>query len=669
MLVLAAQPLLAQQKPPLLPEETVAAIAGELSGETAKRNLEHISRLHRTRGSKQFRMAAEHIAAQLRGYGITDVKIEDLPADGKIFYGTQRSRPAWDAEFAELWELKLERRTAPCGASEEQWVRQARIASWEAEPITLAQDSESGEATTELIDVGAGTREADYTGKNVRGKLVLVSAQPGAAAELAVGKFGAAGIVSYAQNQQQAWYGDDKDLVRWGHLETFSSVKTFAFMISPRQAETYRQRLASGARVMLEAKVKAGQRASSYDIVSATIPGADEKLRADEIVFTCHLDHPRPGANDNASGCVTILEVARTLQKLISEKRIPRPLRTIRFLWPPEIEGSIAYLNARPEIAARFKANIHMDMVGGGPETKSMFHVRRGPASVPSFVNDVAEAFAGFANEQTEEFAKTGRATFPLVAPTGGKEPLRAELALFDMGSDHQVFAEGSWRIPTIYMNDWPDRYIHTSKDTPDKIDPTKLKRAGFIGAASAYFLAAMQPRDISALRGVITSAQTRRQLRWSLRPTEPETRDALVRVAFRSNYDRHVSDSIAVFTGSPPRGRVDLTFPERTQEPGMDIVFERTHAAKGPMSGFGYEYLPDKLGAEKARALRLPRHQGAWGDGGEYAYEALNFVDGQRDAGAIRDCLTAAYGPVPFEIVLEYLRAVESIGVLREKK
>jgi hypothetical protein len=40
------------QKPPLLAEKEVAAIAGEISGETAKRNLEGIARFHRQRGSK-----------------------------------------------------------------------------------------------------------------------------------------------------------------------------------------------------------------------------------------------------------------------------------------------------------------------------------------------------------------------------------------------------------------------------------------------------------------------------------------------------------------------------------------------------------------------------------------------------------------------------------------
>src|SRR5881397_1097334 len=93
------------QKPPLLAEKDVAALVNEISGETAKRNLEGIARFHRQRGSKGFHAAAELVDERLRAYGLSDVAILQFPADGKIFYGTQRSRSAWDAESGELIDL------------------------------------------------------------------------------------------------------------------------------------------------------------------------------------------------------------------------------------------------------------------------------------------------------------------------------------------------------------------------------------------------------------------------------------------------------------------------------------------------------------------------------------------------------------------------------------
>jgi aminopeptidase YwaD len=518
------------QKPPLLPEKDVAALAQELSGETAKRNLEGIARFHRQRGSQGFHSAAELVAERARTYGLSDVAILQFSADGKISYGTQRSRPAWDAEFAELWELKEgvrwlkdaiiledqkvgnEIKTVGRWADSDtkakpDWAPAAKIASYEAEPVVLAEDSESADVTAELIDVGEGTKESDYAGKNVKGKIVLARAQPGAVQDLAVGKFAAAGIVSYAQNQKTAWWGEDENLIRWGHLETFSPNKTFGFMVSLKTARAMRERLAKGEQIRLHAIVKAAQHAGNYEVVTATIPGADPKLKDEEIAFSCHLDHQRPGANDNASGCVTILEVARTLQKLISAGKLARPGRTLRFIWPPEIEGTITLLNAKPEFAQRIKAVVHMDMVGGGPVTKAVFHVTRGPMSLPSFVHDVAWAFAEFVNEQSYKFTATGNAEYPFIAPEGGKEPLQAQDSAYTMGSDHDVYQDSSFNIPAIYLNDWPDRYIHTNFDTAANIDTTKLKRAAFIGAASGYFLAQMNDHD---MQGALELLQTR---------------------------------------------------------------------------------------------------------------------------------------------------------------
>lgn len=657
----------------LLPEYVVAALSQELSGETAKSNLEYIARHHRMRGSRGFRFAAEHIVRQLSEYGIADARIEQFPADGKILYGTQRSRPPWDAEFAELWEL----RETNAG-----WTRHTRLASWEAMPVTLAQDSESGETTAELVDVGSGTSERDYAGKDVRGKIVLASAQPGLVARLAVERLGAAGIISYAQNQRTAWWGENENLVRWGHLDTFARKPTFAFMISPRQARNFQERQVGGEKIRLHATVRAGKHPGFYDVVTATIPGADPSLRGEEIAFSCHLDHQRPGANDNASGSVAILEVARAFSKLIREGRIPRPARTIRFIWPPEIEGTIALLNARPELASRIKAVIHMDMVGGAPETKAIFHVTRGPASLPSFVNDVAEHFGAFVNEQSSQFAKGARVTYPMFALEGGKEALQAEMAEFSMGSDHQVYSDSSFGIPAIYLNDWPDRYIHTNFDTPANVDPTKLKRAAFIGAASAYFLANLKPEDASSILRLLQSHSLRRTSTTVARRAALPAEEAANLTRFHLWHERALVDSMERFFRTPERTRIDaLAFltnmekllgeikPSAPPQGDGRLVFRRNPTVKGPMSAFGYDYFTDHYGAERERTIRLLQYQGLRGAGGEYAYEVLNLVNGRRTTMDIREAVSATYGPIPLEVVVEYLRALESIRVIEALK
>jgi len=686
------------QKPPLLPEKEVAALGNELSGETAKRNLEGIARFHRQRGSKGFHEAAELVADRLRTYGFSDVAILQFPADGKIFYGTQRSRPAWDAEFAELWESS--------GSA------QIKLASYEADPVVLAEDSESADVTAELVDVGGGAKESDYASKDVRGKLVLVSAQPGAVQDLVIGKFGAAGIISYAQNQPTAWSRENQDAIRWGHLETFSPNKAFAFMVSLKTAQGFQQRLAKGEKIVLRAVVKAGQHPANYEVVTATIPGVAAKLKDEEIAFSCHLDHQRPGANDNASGCSAILEIARTLQKLINEKQLAPPARTFRFIFPPEIEGNMALITGRAEFIAgldpvngegrvisgaekihtpmymplefpkRIKAVIHMDMVGGGPETKAVFHVTRGPMSLPSFVHHVAWAFADWLNDQSYQFAATGKAAYPMIAAEGGKEPLRAEYSAFTMGSDHDVYQDSSFGIPAIYMNDWPDRFIHTNFDSAANIDPSKLKRAAFIGAASGYFLAMMNDSNLPSvfrllqlhtLRVADGISQKRAQIADQCDGGELER--------FEEQNVRALVESVVHFgldsKGDrwPMLGKIGANIANNTEGVclrtllivGGNAIFRRKLAPKGPLTVFGYDYFAEHAKSPGITTPKLLSYEGLWGSGEEYAYEVLNFADGNRNAQQIRDSVSAEYGPVPIELVLEYLQALEKIGLVEK--
>jgi aminopeptidase YwaD len=655
------------QRPPLLPEKDVSAIGQEISGETAKRNLEGIARFHRQRGSTGFHAAAQLVAEQLKAYGLSDVAILKFPADGKIFYGTQRSRPAWDAEFAELWEMNN------AGA--------LKLASFEAEPVVLAEDSESADVTADLVDVGEGTKESDYAGKDVKGKIVLASAQPGAVEDLAVGKFGVAGIVSYAQNQKTAWSGENQDAIRWGHLETFSANKTFGFMVSLKTAREMKEQLTKGEGVRLHAVVKAGQHPGYYEVVTATIPGRDARLKEEEIVFSCHLDHQRPGANDNASGCATILEVARTLQKLVNEEKLVKPARTIRFVFPPEIEGTLALLNGKPELAKRIKAAIHMDMVGGGPGTKAVFHVTRGPMSLPSFVPDIGWAFAEWVNEESYEYAATGTAAYPLASAEGGKEPLRAEYSAYSMGSDHDVYQDSSFAIPAIYLNDWPDRSIHTNFDAAAKIDPTKLKRAGFIGASSGYFLAQL---NLDTAKGAFRAMASGRLLRANfsgLRAVElPESESSnVIQQYLNSESERFQSiQHMVPQSVTPSEFTLQRYFPINTLaervEPAKPaagdglLIFRRNGQPKGPLTAFGYDYFkPEWAKRGQATMPKLVEYQGLWGGGEEYAYEVLNFADGKRNAQQIRDAVSAEYGPVPLNLVVEYLKALKEIAVVAE--
>lgn len=631
------------EPPPLLKTADAQAIAALVSGGAAKQTVQELSLNHRMRGSEGYRRAAELIRSRLEEYGLAEASIIALPADGTIFYGTQRSRPAWNGEFAELWEQRQE---------SGRWIDAERIASWEDQPITLAQDSVNGSANTSLIDVGTGTSDRDYAGKDVRGKLVMTSSQPEDVAKLAITKYGAAGIVSWAQNQKQAWWGEDESLIRWGHLDTWKD-PTFAFMVSPARAHSWQERLAKGETVRLRAIVKAGRSPGQYLIPTAVIPGRD---RTREFVYSCHLDHPSPGANDNASGCAGILEVARSLNRLVKEGRLPRPERTLRFIWPCEVECTISLLNARPEFAERTLATIHLDMIGGRTETtKGILRVEGSPPSSPSFVDDVAFALTRWVNRQTFGFADSGSGDWPLVDPDGGKEALQAKVGGFSEGSDHEVWAEGSWRTPIIYVSDWPDRYIHTNRDVPENLDATKMKRAIFIAAASGWYLANLTQQDVPALTRAMSSESLERRAA-ALR----DPRQGALEYAERA--DTTEAASLARF-GLDARAQSAGSAPAHIG----GVVYRRKSEPKGPMNGFGYSWLDDQLEKSKLPRPKLLDRQGPR-DGPAFAYETLNLVDGNRSVQDIGNQLAATVGPVPITEVADFLATLQRVGLLETR-
>ncbi|MEO7039687.1 MAG: M28 family peptidase [Gemmatimonadaceae bacterium] len=651
--------------PPLIPDSVGAALANELSGSLAKRNIEYLARLHRIPASNAFRTAADFVAERARAYGLEEVKIHEIPADGYTMYGTQKARVGWDPQFAELWEMHA-------GAAP------TRAASFEDEPVVLADYSDSADVTAELVDVGEGGSDRDYAGKDVRGKLVLFSGPLTDAAPLAIDTYGAKGMLSDMPNQVTAWWKEDQKLIRWGHLDAFESRHTFAFMLSQKQAHAYSARLASGEHITMHAIVRAARHPSMYNIVTALIPGSD--LRSEEIVFSCHLDHQRPGANDNASGCATNLEVARTISKLIADGKIARPARSLRFVWPCENECTMALFNAEPAMRAHFKAVVHMDMVGGSQATKAVFHVSVSPLSLPTFVNDVGHAFGAFVSNESYAYAAGNGGKYPLVSIEGGKEPLQADLAEWAMGSDNELYTEGSYRIPSIYLNDWPDIYIHTNHDLPANMDATKLQRAAFIGAASALFLANMNSSDVAALwRTMQSSAMHRtalmleRRARLSAPEAASYTREYLAS-------ERAAFESISGFAAIPDsvRRNAEAFLARLAQLVGADSapaaahaddtpIYARNPAVSGPTIVVGYDYLIEHLHGQPPPALLT--FDGARGTGADYAYEVLNFVDGKRSALRIRDMVSAEFGPVDIELVAGYLRALEVAGMVKTAK
>src|SRR5689334_1208028 len=177
-------------KTPLLADREVTALAAEINGLIAKDTVTELARDHRVQASSGYSRAAEFVAAKAKEYGLEQVQVEHFAADGKKSYYTLKSTPGWEASAAQLWE------TEP---------RRVKVADYDEMRVALADYSQSADVTATLVDVGAGTSAKDYEGKEVKGRLVLAGGSVATAHKLACDERGAAGVVSYQQNQVTAW--------------------------------------------------------------------------------------------------------------------------------------------------------------------------------------------------------------------------------------------------------------------------------------------------------------------------------------------------------------------------------------------------------------------------------------------------------------------------------
>ena len=294
----------------------------------------------------------------------------------------------------------------------------------------------------ELLFVGYGITAPehgwdDYAGKDVRGKVVVLlnfnppwagervrlqsgrwdykfdnAARHGAAGALLIHTTESAGypwqVVSASQRQTgyslppegeprtpfQGWLTEDaaRRIFQLGHRDLDTEAKTATDPAGKGAPETPLRVTASFTLSVTHETIQSAN-------VLGLLPGTDATLRDELVVYSAHHDHlgMRPaapgvdgiynGALDNASGCATLLAIARAAAA-------SPPKRSLLFLFVTAEEqgllGSRWYARHPSVPAGRIAADINVDSVNRFGRTSDVSLLGLGKSSLDAIVKDVA---------------------------------------------------------------------------------------------------------------------------------------------------------------------------------------------------------------------------------------------------------------------------------------
>ena len=451
----------------------MSLISRELSGARARDRVEEITRYHRIQASPGIREASMLAARRLEEAGL-EVEVLEFPADGKTRFWSSLVPEEWDCR--EAW-LELDEGDG----------KSCRLACFGENPVSLIQRSAptpEGGVEAEVVVLESADQEEAYREVDVEGRVVLTRADVNRVHRLAVEERGAVGILTDKINYSEP-ARPELDLPDARQYTSFwwsdQERKGFGFVLTPRQGADLRRRARKAQKAgerppVVRAMVDSAIYPGKIEVVSGLIPGCTDE----EVLVVAHTCHPRPSANDNASGAGLALEMARALARLIERGDLEKPARSIRFLLVPEMTGTYAYLAGTDADPARIVAGVNLDMVGQNQELcRGTLQVESPPRAMPSFTADLLrEIMEGVAQEATNLAGSSRFSTF------------RWTVTGFSGGSDHYILSDPTVGVPCPMLIQWPDRFYHTDQDTMDKVDPDMLKRVGVAAAVYAAFVA-----------------------------------------------------------------------------------------------------------------------------------------------------------------------------------
>ena len=541
-------------------------IAGELSGHRAKNQVIEIHRTDRFSSFDLYRQTAQYCLGQMKALGLEGAELVPCKADGRTAYADWVVPRAWDAREALL-------KVADTGHT---------LARYPDVPAALSMYSaptppEGIETEVMLVD------DLQRIPDDFQGKMLFYSGYLSKSDRKALADRGIVGIV-YDHGKI-----DFPDLRGWDNymLGPRNDEGMFGLSLSFREADHLRELCRKGP-VKVYARVDTTLYDGIVENVTAYIPGTEKD---EEVLMLAHIYEQ--GANDNASGAGTSLEVFRTLKLLIDRGDLPRPRRSMRILLGFECCGFMGYVVTHEERMRRTVAAINPDMMGEDQELcGSSFGLLLTPGSAASCVDALA---------------------IRLLQDLVAREDVLFRWRTRPYGVCDSFIADPMIGVPSVAIIGIPDRFYHSSMDTPDKVSPTTLQRIGLVLATDLYFLADAGPKEAAwlaeevaaqAKSGIVDVASG--YIR-QLQEEAPESllREAAERLVFLAERQGGAVASVLRFAqdaavmAKVERLKGDL----RT---AADVALEGVRAAAEDMAGGPVEMLTPELSELEVRASQM---------------------------------------------------------------
>jgi len=481
-LFLAPPSAQAQRSRPLntpLPEETLRLFANEISGQMAFDNMVKLAGAPWLRtpeeltGETNF-YESEEIYRMARAYGIETVRFDRYEAPGTFVYPMEG----------------------------ELWIQGRRMARIPADAALVASGTQTGEVEGRLIYVPAMSEDqlSDLetamaaAPEEYRGAVALMWSHPRGAIFEALDRAGVQAVISFASRER--YFDPDQVVYSRGSYGQGEALR-MGFTVSWRQWSEMLEDVQRGEEIAVRAQAVMDTYPNRFETIYAWIPGTEPERPG--VVFTAHLfeGYTKRGANDNMGGPAIQLEIFRALHHLIETGQLPQPRRTIHFIWPNEISGTYEFLRRDPSLVEKLSININMDMVSEGlRNANSWFTMSETPAQLASYYDGLAASILNYVWRTNDIVylpgaprGRPGGQYFPdpMWEKNGSRDAFRYFIHEATGGSDHIVFNNASVAVPGIEFFTWPDQWYHADADTPDKGDPTEMRRVAFIGATTAW--------------------------------------------------------------------------------------------------------------------------------------------------------------------------------------